>query len=72
MEKIQMLFPGGKPVILSEVVANAISNDKTLEHVIFAGFTHPKAVEMTELLLSILPDNQTFLSDNGSTSVEVD
>ena len=45
----------------------------TLEHVIFAGFTHPPAVELAESLLKILPENQgrIFYSDNGSTSVEV-
>ena len=44
-----------------------------LEHVIFAGFTHPAAVELAERLLEILPDNQqkAFYSDNGSTAVEV-
>ena len=44
-----------------------------LEHVIFAGFTHPTAIEISEKLLAILPKNQTkiFFSDNGSTSVEV-
>ncbi len=44
-----------------------------LEHVIFAGFTHPGAVELAERLLQILPDNQqkAFYSDNGSTAVEV-
>ncbi|PCJ81565.1 MAG: adenosylmethionine--8-amino-7-oxononanoate transaminase [Flavobacteriales bacterium] len=46
---------------------------KTLEHVIFAGFTHPKAVELAERLLKKLPENQNrvFFSDNGSTAVEV-
>ncbi len=45
----------------------------TLEHVIFAGFTHPAAVELAERLLQILPNNQqkAFYSDNGSTAVEV-
>ncbi|MES2061989.1 MAG: adenosylmethionine--8-amino-7-oxononanoate transaminase [Bacteroidota bacterium] len=44
-----------------------------LEHVIFAGFTHPGAVELAERLLAILPLNQAkaFYSDNGSTAVEV-
>jgi adenosylmethionine-8-amino-7-oxononanoate aminotransferase len=44
-----------------------------LEHVIFAGFTHPVAVELAERLLALLPDNQqkVFYSDNGSTAVEV-
>lgn len=45
----------------------------TLEQVIFAGFTHPKAVELAVKLLTILPTNQKklFYSDNGSTAVEV-
>ncbi|HEK20381.1 adenosylmethionine--8-amino-7-oxononanoate transaminase [Mucilaginibacter sp.] len=44
-----------------------------LEHVIFAGFTHPGAVELAERLLAILPDDQkkAFYSDNGSTAIEV-
>ncbi len=45
----------------------------TLEHVIFANFTHEPAVELAERLLEKLPENQArvFYSDNGSTSVEV-
>lgn len=45
----------------------------TLEHVIFADFTHQPAVELAERLLTILPKNQArvFYSDNGSTAVEV-
>ena len=45
----------------------------TLEHVIFADFTHQPAVELAERLLAILPQNQAriFYSDNGSTAVEV-
>lgn len=45
----------------------------TLEHVIFANFTHQPAVELAERLLAYLPDNQKriFYSDNGSTAVEV-
>ncbi len=44
-----------------------------LEHVIFAGITHPKAVELAERLLLRLPQNQykIFFSDNGSTAVEI-
>jgi adenosylmethionine-8-amino-7-oxononanoate aminotransferase len=46
---------------------------QVLEHVIFAGFTHPQAVKLAENLLSIIPKNQKkiFYSDNGSTAVEV-
>jgi adenosylmethionine-8-amino-7-oxononanoate aminotransferase len=45
----------------------------TLEHVLFGGFTHAPAVELTQELLKILPKNQQkiFFSDNGSTSIEV-
>lgn len=44
-----------------------------LEHVIFAGFTHEPAIQLSKNLLSILPENQKkiFFSDNGSTAVEV-
>lgn len=57
------------PYIANEVFKQL----NTLEHVIFAGFTHPKAVELSTKLLSILPSNQAkvFYSDNGSTAVEV-
>lgn len=46
---------------------------QTLEHVIFADFTHQPAIELAERLLQILPPNQSkiFFSDNGSTAVEV-
>ncbi|WP_312921569.1 adenosylmethionine--8-amino-7-oxononanoate transaminase [Empedobacter brevis] len=45
----------------------------TLEQVIFAGFTHRPAVELSERLLALLPFNQqkVFYSDNGSTAIEV-
>jgi adenosylmethionine---8-amino-7-oxononanoate aminotransferase len=43
-----------------------------LEHVIFAGITHPKAVEIADRILNVLPGfDKVFFSDNGSTSVEV-
>lgn len=46
---------------------------QTLEHVIFAGFTHEPAVLLAERLLPLLPGKQekAFYSDNGSTAVEV-
>ncbi|WP_369750932.1 aminotransferase class III-fold pyridoxal phosphate-dependent enzyme [Pontibacter sp. BAB1700] len=46
---------------------------QTLEHVIFAGFTHPAAITFAERLIQILPTGQSriFYSDNGSTAVEV-
>ena len=58
----------------NKVMADAIYQQlTTLEHVLFGGFTHNKAVELSEKLLSILPANQKriFYSDNGSTAVEV-
>lgn len=44
-----------------------------LEHVIFADFTHPSAIELASKLLTILPGKMSkiFYSDNGSTAVEV-
>ncbi|GGG13897.1 adenosylmethionine--8-amino-7-oxononanoate transaminase [Pontibacter amylolyticus] len=46
---------------------------QTLEHVIFAGFTHPAAITLAERLIQLLPQGQSriFYSDNGSTAVEV-
>lgn len=44
-----------------------------LDHVVFTGFTHEPAIELSELLMEILPANQQkiFFSDNGSTSIDV-
>ena len=55
------------------IAARVSAQLHTLEHVLFAGFTHPTAVELAEQLLEILPANQArvFYSDNGSTAVEV-
>jgi adenosylmethionine-8-amino-7-oxononanoate aminotransferase len=46
---------------------------RRLEHVIFAGCTHPPAVELAERLVAVVPKGLTrvFYSDNGSTAVEV-
>lgn len=58
----------------NKVMADAIYEQlTTLEHVLFGGFTHNKAVELSEKLMEILPSNQQkiFYSDNGSTAVEV-
>ncbi|MEQ9310432.1 MAG: adenosylmethionine--8-amino-7-oxononanoate transaminase [Balneolaceae bacterium] len=55
-------------------IAKAIYEQaQTLEHVIFAGFTHDPAEQLAELITSKLPKhlNRLFYSDNGSTSVEV-
>ena len=58
----------------NQVMADAIYKQlTTLEHVLFGGFTHNVAVELSEKLTQILPINQQklFYSDNGSTAVEV-
>jgi len=45
----------------------------TLEHVLFAGFTHKPAIELSEQLIALTKNkfNRVFFSDNGSTCVEV-
>lgn len=59
----------GHPYIAQKIAAQA----QQLEHCIFAGLTHPPAIELAERLLQILPSKQSkiFFSDNGSTAVEV-
>lgn len=55
-------------------IAKAVARQAaSLEHVIFAGFTHEPAIQLAEALVRILPSNQKkiFYSDNGSTAVEV-
>ncbi|SEW36372.1 adenosylmethionine-8-amino-7-oxononanoate aminotransferase [Chitinophaga sp. YR573] len=57
------------PYIAKQLAAQATE----LQHCIFAGYTHPPAVNLAERLLPILPGHQqrVFYSDNGSTAVEV-
>ena len=57
------------PAITQALVDQA----RDLEHVMFAGCTHPPAVNLAERLLQLLPSGLTrvFYSDNGSTAVEV-
>ncbi|MFH1541401.1 MAG: adenosylmethionine--8-amino-7-oxononanoate transaminase [Elusimicrobiota bacterium] len=45
----------------------------SLDHIMFAGFTHKSAILLAEKIVSITPKKLTkvFFSDNGSTSVEV-
>ncbi len=46
---------------------------EVLDQVVFSGFTHPPAIELSEKLMAILPSKMAkiFFSDNGSTSVDV-
>ncbi|MFT3679547.1 MAG: adenosylmethionine--8-amino-7-oxononanoate transaminase [Ferruginibacter sp.] len=58
----------------NEHIATAIAEQaKVLEHVIFAGFTHTPAIDLSSSLIDILPGHfsKVFFSDDGSTSVEV-
>ncbi len=55
-------------------IAKAISEQfATMDHIVFAGVTHPKAVELADRITSILPPHldKVFFSDNGSTAVEI-
>ncbi len=59
-------------------IAEALAEQaRTLEHVIFAGFTHPPAARLAAELVRLLPRSpdvaleRVFYSDNGSTAVEV-
>ena len=57
----------------NEYIINAVSAQmEQLDFVIFSGFTHEPAVQLSERLLKILPSNQEklFFNDNGSTAVE--
>ena len=56
-----------------KIVSAVKKQMETLDQVIFSGFTHAPAVELSEALIPILPENQNklFFSDNGSTTVEI-
>ncbi len=57
----------------NEKISTAITNQmKELDFVMFSGFTHRPAIELSERLIQVLPSNQAkiFFNDNGSTAVE--
>jgi adenosylmethionine-8-amino-7-oxononanoate aminotransferase len=58
-----------EPTIAAAIAAQA----RTLEQVIFAGFTHEPAALLAEELIARVPRglNRVFFSDDGSTAVEV-
>lgn len=64
------ILHGHRPPLLMNALAAAMQE---VDHVLFAGVTHPYAVRLAELLLSSAPwpDGKVFYSDNGSTAVEV-
>ncbi len=58
----------------NEHMAQALTSQfGKLDHTIFAGFTHEKAIELSTRIIQKLgePFNKVFFSDDGSTSVEV-
>jgi len=57
------------PYITNKVAAQM----QKLDQVVFSGFTHEPAIQLSEELIKILPPNQEklFFSDNGSTSTEI-
>ena len=46
---------------------------ETLEHVIFAGFTHESGVRLAERLVALTPEKlqKVFFADNGSSAIEI-
>jgi adenosylmethionine-8-amino-7-oxononanoate aminotransferase len=63
------LIGHGHPRLVAAIAQQAA----TLDHVLFAGCTHPGAVELAEKLVARAPAGLTrvFYSDDGSTAVEV-
>ena len=57
------------PTIAKAIAAQA----QQLEHVMFAGITHPTAIQLAQKLVERLPAplQYVFFSDNGSTAIEV-
>jgi adenosylmethionine---8-amino-7-oxononanoate aminotransferase len=59
-----------------EIAATLYEQAQTLEHVVFAGFTHEPAIQLSQKLVELSQSRQAnlskvFFSDNGSTAVEV-
>lgn len=55
---------------ITEKVSRQMQN---LDQVVFSGFTHKPAIELSEALIEILPEGQQklFFNDNGSTATEI-
>ncbi len=56
-----------------QIISRVKQQLDTLDQVVFSGFTHPPAIELSEKLMSVLPSTMAkiFFSDNGSTSVDI-
>lgn len=63
------LYGHGHPHIVKAIADQAAQ----IDHVIFAGATHPKGAELAERIVESLPNHfaKAFFSDNGSTAIEV-
>jgi len=58
----------------NKFIGRAISEQfKKIDHIIFAGATHDKAIELAEKVVNKLPSplSKVFFSDDGSTAIEV-
>lgn len=55
-----------------DIIAVVTKQMHQLDFVLFSGFTHQPAIELSEKLVALLPANQSkiFFNDNGSTAVE--
>ncbi len=55
---------------INKIIMEQIS---TLEHIIFANFSHKPAIELSEKIISLAPKGleKVFFADNGSSGVEV-
>ena len=58
----------------NERINNSLYNQSnSLEHVIFANFTHRPAIELSERIINLTPDRlqKVFFGDNGSSAIEI-
>ncbi len=58
----------------NKYINQKLSNQaNTLEHTIFAGFTHKPAIDLARRLVDLTPKNleKVFFADNGSSAVEI-
>ena len=56
----------------NKYINKAIKNQlKKLEHIIFAGFTHEGAINLSQRLCKLTKLDKVFYADNGSSAVEV-
>ena len=56
-----------------QITDRVMKQMQQLDQVVFSGFTHKPAIELSEALINILPEGQQklFFNDNGSTATEI-